>query len=244
MEDEDLTFAPRINQRSSVAGSSRSQRDEQGEGGDDGGDAWSAGGLDADSATGGGSSRAAQRLTEDAARRMERQLLKQKQYAEEMERDCRFEPAINTRSRQIAGTLPHFQGPGRNFVDRQQLMHESTGERLRQRSLRQVAEEREATCTFQPAIGNADEVLAQSKPGRLYESSEERYQRLSKEVCRRQWNVGGAGLATARRPRPRDLLLSQRLTPPPARPRCCAGVRARRAAAQGCGGGGAVRVLV
>ncbi|CAD7703782.1 unnamed protein product [Ostreobium quekettii] len=99
-----------------------------------------------------------------------------------LEWECTFTPNINPCSSQLIGQaqLPE------NFLERQQYFENM--QREKQRILQTEMEDRE--CSFRPNTGNACEVLAGSKlADRLYESAEERVERLAfKDQDSRQWS--------------------------------------------------------
>lgn len=91
------------------------------------------------------------------------------------EREQRFQPKVCSTSERIVGSLSEMGAFSNDFLERQQDWIEKVECTRRAQSMAN-----DDSCTFKPDTGNADAVLARSRHvGRLGESEEERWQRLS-----------------------------------------------------------------
>lgn len=141
LEDENLTFRPRINEKSEVVARQRSQE--------------------------AGLKTVSERLAFEAEVAQQRRAAREREWAEREARRHSFAPRINPRSEKLV------EG---GFEERQERAKE-VAKHKRAELERRVAEAEH--CTFQPAIGNAEQVLAHTRPALVTESAEERYERLA-----------------------------------------------------------------
>ena len=119
---------------------------------------------------GGGLDGGVQRLMDEAQRAQQRKLARTLEHAREEADQASFNPRINPRSDRLVAKRGDFE----------MRQAESERERREKELQRMLNDPRARDCTFRPNIGNADQVLAQTRPTRLAESAEERAERLSR----------------------------------------------------------------
>jgi len=102
--------------------------------------------------------------------------------AHESENERSFEPQVCPTSNKIVGSLSQVGAFRNDFLERQQEWAEKV-----EFSRKMQAMDSDDSCTFKPDTGNANAVLARSRHvGRLGETTEERWQRLSSQEAERR----------------------------------------------------------
>ena len=128
-----------------------------------------------------------ERLSREARILEDRKNRQRKAWAEHETKACRFKPKVSATSKKILESHPEFQGKNQDFLKRQADMQRRKRERGAQKAKRRNKNGGEDPhCTFKPAIGNAEKVLVHTRPERLAETNEERYERLYKDDMKRK----------------------------------------------------------
>ena len=106
------------------------------------------------------------RLLKDAEDLKLQKKIREKQLLTEQQLQCKFQPTVSSKSKQLLQNNPLFQ---KEFVERQKVLSKARR--------RCASDEEQKNFTFKPNIGKSyNRVL---KPARLLESEAERYQRLA-----------------------------------------------------------------
>lgn len=166
-ENDDLTFQPRINRRSSSMAPSAASHSTSGRGGSMGGQGQQTGRKSLSNVT--------DRLALQATERERRMQQRIRQHEQEEAEKHSFAPRISETSAKLVADNPIMYG---SFLERQQRFER---EKKRREALRGDLDANGAAkdCTFRPDIGNADDVLLARRPGRIVESQQATLERLT-----------------------------------------------------------------
>eukprot|EP00347_Sterkiella_histriomuscorum_P013421 403364769 len=124
-----------------------------------------------------------ERLYQDAANRIDKQMNHTESYHDQLNRDCSFQPHISKTSNYLSEKSDQFNGNLKDFYDRQQAFLTKQQEK---RQDNQQKYSQEAQCSFKPEINVTSDIIMESDPKRGAETEDDRYYRLYKKDSKKQ----------------------------------------------------------